>query len=195
MDSITNDRQLLTHGDPDGKLWLPAECDVPIRNHEWFWQPDDEHKLYSLDDLMNMYYRSVGCNCNLIVNANPDTSGLVPEADFQRYVEFGEEIRRRFGTPISETSGQGDMLELDLGKPTKIHHVSIMEDIAHGERVREYVVEGLVGETWQKLCEGISIGHKRIEKLDAAEVSGIRLRCTKSAAVPRIRKLAVYKKP
>jgi len=84
---------------------------------------------------------------------------------------------------------------LDLGRPMKIHHVSIMEDIAHGERVRKYVIEGLVDKTWQKLCEGISIGHKRIEKLDAVEVSGIRLRCTKSAAVPRIRKLAVYKKP
>ena len=192
MESIDNDRQLMTHGDPDGKLWLPAECDVPIRNHEWFWQPDDEHKLYSLDELMSMYYRSVGCNCNLLINANPDPSGLVPDADFQRYVEFGQEIHRRFGNPIAETSGEGDLVELDLGKPTRIDHVSVMEDIAHGERVREYVIEGLAGGAWQKLCEGTSIGHKRIEKLDAVKVSGIRFRSTKSAAPPRIRRLAVY---
>jgi alpha-L-fucosidase len=192
MDSIAGNRQLLTHGDPDGKLWLPAECDVPIRNHEWFWQPDDEHKIYSLDELMNMYYRSVGCNCNLLVNANPAPNGLVPEADFQRYVEFGNEIRRRFGNPIAETSGSGELLELKMDKPTKINHIAIMEEIAYGERIREYVIEGLAGKTWLKLCDGISVGHKRIEKLDPIEVSAIRLRCTKSVAVPFIRKFFVY---
>ena len=179
-------------GDPDGKIWLPAECDVPIRNHEWFWRPDDDHKVYSIDELMNMYYRSVGRNCNLLVNANPAPNGLIPDADFQRYVEFGGEIRRRFGGPLAETSGEGNVVELALDRPTRIQHVSIMEDIAHGERVREYVIEGLVSGTWRKLCEGLSIGHKRIEKLAPIEVSGIRLRCTKSAAAPRIRKLAVY---
>ena len=192
MESISGDRMLLTHGDPDGKLWLPAECDVPIRNHEWFWQPNDEHKLYSLDELMNMYYRSVGCNCNLLVNGNPGPNGLIPDADFQRYVEFGREIKRRFDSPIAETSGKGDLVELDLGKPTRIDHISIMEDIAYGERVREYVIEGMVGEAWQKLCEGVSIGHKRIERFDEVSVSRIRFRCTKSAAKPIIRNIAAY---
>ena len=26
---------------------MQAECDVPIRNHDWFWQPGTEHKLYA----------------------------------------------------------------------------------------------------------------------------------------------------
>lgn len=191
-DTINSDRNLLAHGDPDGKLWLPAECDVPIRNHEWFWQPNDEHKVYPLDELMDMYYRSVGCNCNLLINANPAPNGLIPDADFQRYVEFGKEIQRRFGEPIAETSGEGDIVELILAGAAKVDHVSIMEDIAYGERVREYVIEGLIGDNWQKLCEGTAIGHKRIEKIDPVEVSGIRLRCGSSVAKPLIRKLIVY---
>ena len=187
------DRDVMTHGDPDGDAWLPGECDVPVRNHDWFWKPDCEHKLYSLDELLDMYYKSVGRNCNMLLNANPGPDGLVPEADLQRYVEFGREIMRRFGTPVAETSGEAEVVELTLPQPQRIDHVVVMEDIAHGERVREYVVEGLVGgDAWQKLCEGISIGHKRIQRFPPLEVAAVRLRVTASAAAPRIRSLAAH---
>ena len=43
-----------------------------------------------------------------------------------------------------------------------------------------------------KLCEGISVGHKRIEKCDPREVAAVRLRVTKSVARPMIRRLAAY---
>lgn len=77
-------------GDPDGKLWIPGECDVPIRGSEWFWQPDGEKSLHSVEAMVQMYYNSVGRNCNLLLNANPGPDGLVPEPDFQRYTEFGK---------------------------------------------------------------------------------------------------------
>ncbi len=48
------------------------------------------------------------------------------------------------------------------------------------------------GNTWQKLCDGLSVGHKRIQQFPPAEVAKVRLRATKSAAAPRIRSLAVY---
>ena len=191
LESLSNN-QMAVHGDPDGELWLPAECDVPVRNHEWFWGPDQEYKLYSLDELVDMYYRSIGQNCNLLLNANPAPDGLIPEADFKRYTEFGNEIRRRFETPVAETSGEGEILELELDRITRIDHVIIMEDIAYGERIRSYVIEGLIGSEWRKICQGISVGHKRIEKFDAVEASSIRLRIIKSVAKPLIRKLAVY---
>ncbi len=181
-------------GDPDGRYWLPGKCDVPIRNHEWFWTPNAEQKLYSVEQLMDMYYRSVGRNCNLLLNANPNPEGLVPEADFQRHVEFGKEIRRRFDKPLAQTEGRGDMVELKLAASTLIDHVIVMEDIGHGERIREYQIEGMVGvDTWQTLCTGQSVGHKRIQQLDPREIGKVRLRVLKSAAEPLIRSLAVYR--
>jgi len=179
-------------GDPDGRFWLPGECDVPVRNHEWFWTPNAEQKLYSVEELMDMYYRSVGRNCNLLLNANPNPNGLVPEADFQRYAEFGKEIRRRFDRPIAQTTGRGDMVELTLPQPAKIDHAVVMEDIEQGERIREYQIEGMVGpDTWRTLASGQSVGHKRIEQFEPVEIAKIRLRVLKSAAEPLIRMLAV----
>ena len=63
-----------------------GEAHTPLTRH---WTPDDEGKLYGLEELVDMYYQSVGHNCNLLLNANPGPDGLVPEADFQRYVELG----------------------------------------------------------------------------------------------------------
>jgi len=68
-----------------------------------------------------------------------------------------------------------------------------MEDIARGERVRAYTLEGLVpGGTWQPLCSGECIGHKRIQTFDNTEVAAVRLKIGKSQAEPTIRRLAVF---
>ena len=60
-------------GDPDGTVWNPGECDVPLPGHDWFWkgqarleEPNDEAQQKTLSRLMDMYYKSVGRNCNLL---------------------------------------------------------------------------------------------------------------------------------
>ena len=93
-------------GNPDAKLWAPAEVDVPMRKDEWAWKENQEHLVHSVDTLMTMYYESVGRNCNLLLNSNPNTDGLIPDLDMQRYREFGSEIKRRFGKSIAETERQ-----------------------------------------------------------------------------------------
>ena len=178
-------------GNPDGDAWLPNECDARIRS-TWFWNTKNANTLKSVDQLMSMYYQSVGRGAVLLLNMTPDTTGLMPVADVRRAEEFGAEIRRRFGKSIAETSGRGELVELDLGRPTRIDHVVTMENILGGERVREYVVEGLADGQWQELCRGSSIGHKKIDQFAPTEVSKIRLRVVKSAAEPRIRKLTAY---
>jgi alpha-L-fucosidase len=184
---------LLQHGDPRGTLWSPAMVDVPIRNHEWFWRAGDERKLYRADDLVKMYYQSVGRNCTFIAGAVPDSDGLIPEADVRVYAEFGKEIRRRFGRPLAETHGKGDVVELRLPRPAAFDHVVLMEEIAQGERVREYVVEVLAaGGEWKRIAGGESIGHKWIHRIPAVEAQRVRLRVTRSAARPMIRSFALY---
>ena len=110
----------------------------------------------------------------------------------QRFKEFGDEIRRRFGQPLALTSGEGETVDLALAKPATINHAIIMEKLAEGERIREYTLEGFTGGAWKELCKGQSIGHKRIEQFPDVEVAKIRLHVTKCIAKPLIRQLSIY---
>jgi alpha-L-fucosidase len=179
-------------GRPDGDVWLPNECDTRTRVGAWFWSPDPKNRLKTLDELITIYYQSVGRGAQLLLNIGPDPVGLIPDDDVQRMCEFGAEVKRRFGKSLAETSGKGDMVELDLKQPTRIEHVITMEQILEGERVREYVLEGFAGDTWKELSKGTAIGHKRIDRFAPVEVSKVRLRVVKSSAGPLIRKLAAF---
>ncbi len=141
--------------------WVPAECDVPIRKRHWFWHPNDEDSLLTLDELIDIYYRSVGHGTNLLLNLAPDDRGLIPDADRKRLLEFSEEIQKRFSLPISECSGTGGEVRLKLPSGTTIDHVMLMEDISGGERVREYLLEAKQGEKWLTIAKGSAIGHKK----------------------------------
>ena len=188
--------RLLKHGDPDGKYWMPAMADAPLRGsngrHEWFWEPGDEESVDPLDKLTEMYYKSVGRNATLILGLTPDPHGLMPEGDVRRLREFGDEIRRRFASPVAAVSGKGEKVILKLGKKHTINHVIIREDIRHGERIREYVVEAWSGGRWQLLCEGQSVGNKRIQLFDTVETDKLRLLVKKSIATPLIKTFAAY---
>jgi alpha-L-fucosidase len=178
-------------GDPDGDRWLPNECDARIRS-TWFWNSYGADTLKTVDQLMDMYLASVGRGGVLLLNNTPDPTGRIPEADARRSAELGAEVRRRFGTPLAQTSGTGDIVTLELPAPTMVDHVVTMEDITGGERVREYVLEGLADGEWRELARGTAIGHKKVDRLAPVTVTAVRLRCLESAGEPSIRTLAVY---
>ena len=179
-------------GRPDGDVWLPNECDTRTRVAAWFWSPDPKNHLKSLDELLTIYYQSVGRGAQSLLNVAPHPDGLIGDEDVQRMSEFGAEVRRRFGKSLGESSGKGTILELDLKQPQRIEHIITMEEILEGERVHEYVLEGFTGDTWKELCKGTAIGHKRIDRFTPVEVSKVRLRIVKSSAEPLIRKLAAF---
>ncbi len=192
VDSIHTDATVQAHGDPNGGVWMPGECDVPLPGHGWNWTPDQDPNIEPLEALMEIYYKSVGRNCNLLLNATPNDQGLIPEANVKHYVAFGKEIARRFGKSVRETRGRGHTLTLSFDRPTTVDHVIVMEDILHGQRVRAYVVEALTGTTWSEIARGTSIGHKKIDRFEPTEVSQLRWRCSKAVAIPIIRKFAAY---
>ncbi|KAH6814017.1 alpha-L-fucosidase 1 [Perilla frutescens var. frutescens] len=74
-------------GDPFGHDWVPAECDVSIRPG-WFWHASESPK--SALALLDLYYKSVGRNCLLLLNVPPNSSGLISQEDIQVLKEFSE---------------------------------------------------------------------------------------------------------
>ncbi len=178
--------------DPDnGDIWMPLECDVPIRR-EWCYDPSPANTLCSLDKLLDMYYKSVGRGTTLLLNIGPHYLGDVIPEDYDRVKEFGDEIRRRFDNPLAEASGEGEFVEIDFGKETSVDHFVTMEDIRYGERVRKYVIEGFDGKEWKVLANGSSIGHKKIDFFPEAKVTKIRFRCLVSVGTPLIRSAKAF---
>lgn len=179
-------------GTPDGSVWMPVECDVSIRRPDWFWSTTNAKNVLTPDQLLSIYYRSIGRGAHLLLNIPANRHGLLSDPDVRSARTFGNDIRRRFGKPLAETSGRGATVTLALHKPTRVDTVILQEKIADGERVREYRLEGRVNGAWQSLGTGSAIGHKRIQPVTPVTVDALRLVVTKSAATPVIRTLAVY---
>jgi alpha-L-fucosidase len=151
------------YGDPNGSVWLPNEVDVSIRRPDFFWSAKNDHNVLTEEAFLDVYYRSIGRGAQLLFNIPPNRDGLISEIDFERAKLFGDEIRRRFGTAVSETSGSGATLIASLPQPTRIDTVILQEECSKGERVRLYHLEGRKDGQWVELGNGSAIGHKRIQ--------------------------------
>lgn len=194
-----NQYALLKNGDPNGKYWMPAMSDAPLRGnnnrHEWFWEPGDEETVFPLENLIDMYYRSVGRNSTLVLGLTPDNTGLLPKGDVARLAEFGKEIKRRFAEPLASTRGEGRILTIRLTKPENLNQIVIAEDITKGERIRKYKIEARTGNTWQVVAEGTSVGNKRIQTFKTIKAKALRLVVQQSVAVPIIDAFSIYNLP
>lgn len=186
------------NGKPDGKIWCPGEADFPNRkksswNGGWLWHEGQEEYIFSANELVDRFYTSVGHNANMLIGMVIDTAGMFPSPDALVFKEFGEKIHHIFKNPVASTTGKGKMVELKIAKtPTKIDHIVIQEKIAVGERIREYKIEAWLHGSWKTICEGTSIGHKRIHKIPEIETTKIRINIMKSIASPQIKELSVF---
>src|ERR1035437_3457410 len=180
------------NSDPDGDVWMPNEVDVSIRRPDWFWSTTNEKKVLTRDQLLSIYYCSVGRGAQLLVNIPANRDGLLSDPDCASAKAFGQEVRKRLGKPLAETAGRGAELTLRLGGLTQIDTVVLQEDTARGECVRQFRIEGHAGGAWHTLGEGTAIGHKRIHPVDPIVVDELRVVTTRSAGAPIFRSVAVF---
>lgn len=87
--------EFLTTGQRDGKFWIPAECDVPLRPG-WFYHPDQDSKVKTPDQLFDLYLKSVGRGAGLNLGLAPDTDGLLHQNDVNSLKAFGDKLRSTF---------------------------------------------------------------------------------------------------
>ena len=84
----------LQYGHADGNQWVPAECDVSIRPG-WFYHPEEDNKVKSVEQLTDLYYRSVGHNATLLLNFPVGRDGLIHPADSANAVNFHKVIQEQ----------------------------------------------------------------------------------------------------
>jgi len=92
------DTQYLNAGDSRGPDWVPGECDVSIRPG-WFWHADQNPK--ALAELLDIYFKSVGRNCVLLLNVPPNPEGRLDAADIARLREFRQALDSIFRSNLA----------------------------------------------------------------------------------------------
>jgi alpha-L-fucosidase len=75
--------------------WRPVEADTPLRDQHWFWHPNDEKSLKSLNELLTTWDQTVGRGAQLMLGVAPDHRGLLPDSDVARLKEFGAALKAR----------------------------------------------------------------------------------------------------
>ena len=91
------DAKRLNSGDRPGTHWLPAECDVSIRPG-WFYHAKEDALVKTPQQLLDIYYQSIGHGASLLLNLPPDRRGRIADADVQSLKEF----RRRLDAIFSK---------------------------------------------------------------------------------------------
>lgn len=182
-------------GDPDGEHWIPAETDMGNRRQSafgggWGWAENEEHLVYTPEELLERYITSVGRNSNLLIGMGISKRGHFE--DTRQFEEFGRLVRACYEDPILSCRGTGTEFVLDFGKAEKVRHLVVMEDIHYGERVREFTVQIRENGEWKPFFAAHCIGHKRIVPI-GAEVSAVRLTVRAAQDTPIIKDMTCYR--
>ncbi len=96
-----SDQAYLNSGDPEGKNWIIGQCDVSIRPG-WFYHKEEDSLVKSPQELVDIYYKSVGRNAVLLINLPPDERGLISENDIDSLRAFKQILDETFAHDIAD---------------------------------------------------------------------------------------------
>lgn len=178
---------------PENTGWLPVEANIHTRD-QWFWYPDSDKTLRSVDFLTKVYLESIGRGANLLINMTPDTSGLIVKAEEQRLADFGKKIQSLFGNPVVQLSSiaVGEEKLIPWKGKNKPGWLELEEDIAKGQHIVSYSLEAKTGNTWKTVASGSSIGRKRIQPIESTDADQLRLKITSNTPGIPLQRVAIY---
>ena len=214
------DETRLNHGDRPGTDWVPAECDVSIRPG-WFYHEKEDNKVRTAENLMDLYFSSVGHGASLLLNLPIDRRGRIHENDVKSLLEF----RKRFDQIFTHNLARGarvvasnsrpqfspnnliddaratywttdhDTAEvvLNFAKPVTFNVVRLREYLPLGQRIEAFEIDEWDEGGWKQFAKGTSIGNCRLTRSPDITTNKIRLRITRSGAPPAISEIGIFK--
>lgn len=172
----------------DKFIWYPAEVDVSIRPG-WFYHKSQDKKVRSLNNLLNIYYTSVGGNSLLLLNTPPNKEGLLTDYDVTRLKELGQAIKDgtthpaeikafeapkafegadfknciqnigHYYTPDKEAVSYQFVLRLKNAE--KIDKVLLIEDCDFSQRIESFEIYTSLNGKEIKATSGTTVGFRR----------------------------------
>lgn len=216
--------QLGTEGTVDGRYWIPAEVDVSIRPG-WFWHKQENSRVRTPENLLKLYFDSVGRGANLNLNVPPDRRGRIHEEDKKSLAGFrallNELYSRNFASGAraeSSSSWKGHGAEqvldrkratywaaapedknpcliLKFPQPAAFDVIRLAEPVQLGQRVRRFRVDVREKGQWVKWTEGSSIGARVLLKGRPVTTDEVRVALEEYGAVPALCEVSLWKYP
>lgn len=201
-----------------GLVWYPAEVDVSIRPG-WYYHEQEDSKVKTPKELMDIYFTSVGCNGVLLLNVPPNKDGLLAEPDVNSLKGFRAALDKAFASNLLSKAkltavprgGNARALTDDnygtsyapeksksaitfrLDKPVKFNVLCLQEDIRKGQRVERFTLEVKDAQNkWKTIGRGTTIGYKRLLRLPTTEAKVIRLTIDECRLTPHLAEVGVY---
>jgi alpha-L-fucosidase len=196
--------------------WRPVEADTPLRAGHWFWHPNDEASVKSLDELLTTWDETVGRGAQLMLGLAPDRRGLLPESDVTRLEEFGQALRERYAHNLSlahapaptdvaaALDGDPDtfwsapagshrsMIEVRFDKPVTFNRALTMEWLNNGQHIEKYSIDVWTGSSWKSIAAAHAIGHEKTDVFPTVTASRVRLNILSSTDAAAIREFQLY---
>ena len=173
----------LQEGHPDGSVWRPGETDVSIRPG-WFYHPAEDAKVKTIEQLIGLYFTSVGRNSKLLLNVPPTRDGLLHDTDVTHLTAFGVALDRMFNDDADHArpkwkKGKRNeaVLTMKLKTPTTISIIDLREDIEKGQRVSSWTLS-TGGAVPTVLARGTTIGNRLLRRITPVIVSNLQLNVT-----------------
>ncbi len=192
--------EALQHGDRDGSVWRPAEVDVSIRPG-WFHHPAEDARVRSVENLVELYYTSVGRSGKLLLNVPPTRDGVLHATDVAALTGMHDALTRMFENDLAPRVGRrwqvkgprSAELTVDLGRARQVSIARLSENIERGQVVARYTLHG-AGDNgaWNRLSHGTTIGHAKLDRFAPAIVRRIRVTIDDAVAEPEEIGVSLY---
>ncbi len=198
-------------------IWYPAETDVSIRPG-WFYHQQEDEKVKTGPALFEIYKSSVGRNGVLLLNVPPTREGRIHPNDSMSIVEFGAIIRNTFkfnrissirydqidvSTILTDDSLETSLtlqkkdtitFEIITAEDDSVNLLKVQENIKLGQRVEKFMLEKMENNgLWSPVCEGTTIGYKRILSFPTQHGRRWRFTILSSRYHPAIAEIGLYK--
>lgn len=202
-------------------IWYPAEVNTSIRPG-WFYHPEEDGQVKSLEELLRIYYGSVGGNATFLLNVPPMPSGLLHDRDVERLQELGDYLRQAFQNNLMEEarlqafseSGEhgienvrnddydtwyqakegesGAEIVITFHGRKRIRHIVLKENIRLSQRIEQFEIFADRGEGKEKIYEGTVVGYKKIIPLYNVCCEKLYISVLESRECPNLSFIGVY---
>lgn len=185
----------LQQGHADGDVWRPGETDVSIRPG-WFYHAAEDAQVRSVENLVGLYFTSVGRNSKLLLNVPPTRDGLFHATDVDRLRGMASALTAMRAQRLAKAEGRGTRLDarrmvqsIAVSPRAPLTVVELGEDITQGQQITSWQLHAdrLDG---PMIASGTTVGYRQLRRIPPVKTSKLYLVTTVLDTAPRVTVLA-----